>query len=183
MSSTLSRFLFLFLTISKFLYSIFHSFHLISGLFITSAWKTYSLSQFNCPFYLYLYWASQVVLMVKNPPANAEDERCGFHHWSAKSPGVGNGNPLQYFCLQNSTDREVRQVQSMGPQRVRHNWAHTYARECGGGESQNQLLSAFLIRLQILVGPPFTFSCFNLNFLYSSQIFGPMVLSLIWRDE
>ena len=34
--------------------------------------------------------------MVKNPPANTEDSR---------SPGEGNGNPLQYFCLGNSMDR------------------------------------------------------------------------------
>ena len=27
-----------------------------------------------------------------------------------KSPGVGNGNPLQYSCLENSMDREAWQV-------------------------------------------------------------------------
>ena len=29
---------------------------------------------------------------------------------SGRSPGEGNGNPLQYFCLENSTDREAWQV-------------------------------------------------------------------------
>ena len=34
------------------------------------------------------------------------------------SPGEGNGNPLQYSCLENSMDRGA--WQSMGSQRVRH---------------------------------------------------------------
>ena len=38
-----------------------------------------------------------------------------------RSPGEGNGNPLQYSCLENSMDREAWwAVQSMGSQRVRH---------------------------------------------------------------
>ena len=37
-------------------------------------------------------------------------------------PGEGNGNPLQYPCLENSMDKGVwRAVQSMGSQRVGHN--------------------------------------------------------------
>ena len=38
-----------------------------------------------------------------------------------RSPGEGNGNPLQYSCLENSMDRGTWWVQSMGSQRVRHN--------------------------------------------------------------
>ena len=38
--------------------------------------------------------------MVKNPPANAGD--VDLIPGSGRSPGVGNGNPLQYFCLENS---------------------------------------------------------------------------------
>ena len=38
--------------------------------------------------------------MVKNASANAKDTRdVGLIPGSGKSPGVGNGNPLQYFCL------------------------------------------------------------------------------------
>ena len=40
-----------------------------------------------------------------------------------RSPGKGNGYPLQYFCLENSMDRVALQLQSMGLQRVRQNWA------------------------------------------------------------
>ena len=28
-----------------------------------------------------------------------------WHHWVGRSPGEGNGNPLQYFCLDDSMDR------------------------------------------------------------------------------
>ena len=53
-------------------------------------------------------WASQVVLVVKNMPVNAGDVReVGSIPGSASSPGEGYGNPLQYNCLENSTDRGV----------------------------------------------------------------------------
>ena len=38
-----------------------------------------------------------------------------------RSPGEGNGNPLQYSCLEDSIDRgEPDRLQSMGSQRVGH---------------------------------------------------------------
>ena len=44
--------------------------------------------------------------MVKNPPANAGDVRdTGPVPGSGRSPGGGNGNPLQYSCLENPMDR------------------------------------------------------------------------------
>ena len=44
--------------------------------------------------------------MVKNPPANVGDARDtgSFSGWG-RSPGEGNGNPLQYSCLENPMDR------------------------------------------------------------------------------
>ena len=54
--------------------------------------------------------------LVKNLPANASDARdASSNPGSGRPHGVGNGDPLQYSCLGNS----------MGSQRVRHNWAHT----------------------------------------------------------
>ena len=41
--------------------------------------------------------------VVKNPPANAGD--LGMIPGSGRSPGEGNGNTLQYFCLENPMDR------------------------------------------------------------------------------
>ena len=43
--------------------------------------------------------------VIKNLPANAGDEDVGLTPESGRSPGVGNSNPLQYSCLENSTDR------------------------------------------------------------------------------
>ena len=61
--------------------------------------------------HLYCAWASQVVLMVKNLPASAGDARdTGLIPGLERSPRVGNGNPLQYFCLENSMDSGAWQV-------------------------------------------------------------------------
>ena len=50
--------------------------------------------------------SSQVVLMVKNLPANAGDIRnMGLIPGSGRSPGGGNGNPFQYSCLKIPMDR------------------------------------------------------------------------------
>ena len=47
-----------------------------------------------------------VVLVVKNPPANAGDLRdVGSILGPGRSPGGGNGNPLQSSCLENPMDR------------------------------------------------------------------------------
>ena len=56
-------------------------------------------------------WASQVVLVVKNPSANAEDTRdTGLIPGSGRSPGGGNGNPVQYLCLEKSMDRRAQRA-------------------------------------------------------------------------
>ena len=49
--------------------------------------------------------------MVKKPPANAGDTTdVGSIPGSGRSPGVGNGNRLQYTCLEDSMDRGDWQV-------------------------------------------------------------------------
>ena len=51
------------------------------------------------------------VLVVKNPPANAGDLRdIGSIPGSGRSLGGGNGNLLQYSCLENSMDRGAWQA-------------------------------------------------------------------------
>ena len=55
--------------------------------------------------------ASQVALVVKNPPPNAGDVRnTRSIPGSGRSPGGGHGNPLQYSCLENSMDRKAWRV-------------------------------------------------------------------------
>ena len=54
------------------------------------------------------YGALQVALRVKNLSANVGDARdVGSIPGSGRSPGEGNGNPLQYSCLENPLDREA----------------------------------------------------------------------------
>ena len=43
--------------------------------------------------------------VIKNLPANAEDEDVGLMPELGRSPGVGDGNPLQYSFLENPMDR------------------------------------------------------------------------------
>ena len=63
--------------------------------------------------------ASQMALVIKNPPASPGDVRdAGLIPGLGRSPGEGNGNQLQYPCLENPLDRGL---QSIGSQRVRHN--------------------------------------------------------------
>ena len=52
------------------------------------------------------FGASQVVLVIKNLPANARDIRdVGKILRSGRSPEGGHGNPLQYPCLDDPVDR------------------------------------------------------------------------------
>ena len=60
--------------------------------------------------------------MVKNLPANARD--VGLIPELERSPGEGNGNPLQYSCLGNPMDRERSLADcSTWGLRVRHDLA------------------------------------------------------------
>ena len=68
--------------------------------------------------------------VVKNLAVNAADTRnAGSIPGSGRSPGVGNGNPLQYSCLENSMDRGVWwTTQFMGSKESdmpKHTYTHT----------------------------------------------------------
>ena len=65
---------------------------------------------------------------VKNLPANVGDT--GNLSWipgSGRSPGEGNGNPLQYSCLENSVDRRAWQATV---HRVTKSWIQLSTRTC-----------------------------------------------------
>ena len=66
--------------------------------------------------YIHTYGASQGMLVLKNLPVSAGDIRD-----KGSIPGLGSGSPLQHSCLENSMDRGVWGLQSMGLQRIRHN--------------------------------------------------------------
>ena len=73
----------------------------------------------------------QVVLVVKNPPANAGDIReAGSIPESGRSPGEGHGNPLQCSCLENPMDRGAWRatVHRVAKSRTRQKWLSTHTR-------------------------------------------------------
>ena len=58
--------------------------------------------------------------VVKNPPTNTEDARdMSLILGSGRSPGKGNGNPLQYSCLENFMDRGAWQDTVHG---IKNSW-------------------------------------------------------------
>ena len=62
---------------------------------------------------MYSHLTSQVAQLIKNPPASAGDRRqetgdTGSIPGLGRSPGVGNGNPLQCTCQESSMDRVWR---------------------------------------------------------------------------
>ena len=76
-------------------------------------------------------WASQFVLVVKNPAANAGDPGdVSSVTGSGRYPGVENDNPLQYSCLENSMDRGTWQATAHGAtenQTQLSNQTHTHS--------------------------------------------------------
>ena len=61
-----------------------------------------------------------MVLMIKSTPASAEDIRdAGLIPGSGSSPAGGHGNPLQYSCLENPTDRGAWRARVQGVTKTR----------------------------------------------------------------
>ena len=70
-----------------------------------------------CP----LSGASQVALVVKNLPANAGDVRDESSILGlGRSPREGNGNPLQYSCVENPMDKGAWRATVTGSHRIGH---------------------------------------------------------------
>ena len=64
---------------------------------------------------MWQFLASQVALLVKNLPTNAADIRdSGSMSRLGRSLGGGNGNPLQYSCLENLINRGLSMHASDG---------------------------------------------------------------------
>ena len=62
--------------------------------------------------------------VVKNPLANAGDP--GSIPGTGRSPGEGNGNPLQYSCLGNPMDRGARWATVLGVTKELDMTEHTH---------------------------------------------------------
>ena len=92
-------------------------------------------------------WASQVAMVVKSTPANARDIRdTGSVPLSGRSPGGGHDNPLHGVV--NPMDRGAWWLQSIGSQRVRHNWrdlAHAHPAYITSGVAAQNLVVLIMI--------------------------------------
>ena len=97
----------------------------------------HSLTLGMSPHHLYLLlvltihsgWASQVVLLVKDLPANAGDVRdAALSQGWEDPPRGGHGNPLQYSCLENPMDRGAWRATVHGVTKswTRLKWLSTY---------------------------------------------------------
>ena len=71
--------------------------------------------------------ATKSVKYLRNLPNGSDDKASAYDAGdpssipgSGRPPGEGNGNPLQYSCLENPMDEEPGRLQSVGSQRVRH---------------------------------------------------------------
>ena len=75
-------------------------------------------------------WASWVALVIKDPPANAEDSRdtCLIPELG-RSPGRRHGNPLLYSCLESPVDGEAWQtvVYRVAKSQTRQKWLNNIA--------------------------------------------------------
>ena len=77
------------------------------------------MSDFTFTFTFAFERSSQVALVVKNLPANAGDARDeGSIPGSERSPGVRNGNALQYSSVENSWTEEPGGLHPIGLQRI-----------------------------------------------------------------
>ena len=71
-----------------------------------------------------LGWGFPGGTVVKNMPVQETQETWVQSLDWERSPGEGNGNPLQYSCLENHMDIGI--WQSMGSRRVRFDGGHMY---------------------------------------------------------
>ena len=89
----------------------------------------FSLTVFSFLFYLLLNICTSPFGLprwtaVKNLPANAGVKRCGFSPWVGKIPWSRKWQPIPVFLPGKSMHRGTW-LQSMGLQRLRHDWAQT----------------------------------------------------------
>ena len=117
--------------------------HLVSWLEITR-WLLIALVQFR-------HQSFPGGSVVKKPSANAG--HTGSIPGSGRSPGEGNGNPLQYSCLGNPMDRGAWWATVCGVTKVRHNWATNTS-------SSSQCQVCFPNPLSLIFSPSWHFPTF-----------------------
>ena len=97
---------------------------------------------------------SQVALVVKNPQANAGDIRVASSiPGLGRYPAGGHGNPLQYSCLENPTDRGAwwATIHRVAKSQTRLKWLSTHPDIITGYEAQGGALSRSLQEVLVCV--------------------------------
>ena len=96
--------------------------------------------------------ASQVGAVVKNPPAGAGDARdLRLIPGSGRSPEIGNDNPLQYSCLENSMERGAWQATVHGVTKCQTQPStHVYMPLCVYVYTYTQTQFVFVSHLRVL---------------------------------
>ena len=151
---------------------------------------SFSLSE---SLFLFWFWSLSLSLCVYKhmgfpSGSDGKDSACkagdpGSIPGLGRSPGERNGNPLQYSCLENSMDRGAW-LQSMGSQRVRHDWAtnthtHTHLPLCDSSLSPTppaplSFTQPFKLQFLFLF---LSLPCLFLWFLLSFSLVPPPILS------
>ena len=105
--------------------------------------------------YVYLQWLTGVRVGLPRCSNGKEStcqgrrwKRSGFNPWSGRSPGIGNGDPLQYSCLEKfHTQRSLLGYSPPWGHRVRHTEARVADEECdvlpGSGFKVKQVSHSF----------------------------------------
>jgi len=121
-----------------------------------------SLFYLNFIFMLGAQWGFPGGSVVENPPAN-EGEK-GPIPGSGISPGEGHGSPTPVFLpgKPHGQRSQPGRLQSMGTQRVRHDWACTHTHGVQEGTNFLSLGSSFMT---VIFFPSF---CFFHSYTYSS---------------
>ena len=124
---------------------------------------------------LEIFDVSTWILVFKCFPGGAEVKASGCNvgdldsiPGSGRSHGEGNGNPLQYACLENSMHRGACGLHFMGSQRVGHNWATNIFTFQLPPEASTQQIpslgpSLFLTDSSLMSSPPGSLSWLHLT--------------------
>ena len=83
----------------------------------------------------------------KESACNARDP--GSIPGSRRSPGKGNGNPLQYSCLENSVNRGAWRATVHGVARVRHDLS---TKEVGWGQGGERAMVSVYVLMECVGG-------------------------------
>ena len=101
---------------------------------------------------------------------------------SRRSPGEGNGYPLQFSCLENSRDRGAVRLQSMGSQRVGHDWVTNTFFQTRDQQASRTDVPGWWTGILTFQPSPFSLlpwlCLFHLNYLHPAAYISPAWVTL-----